>query len=235
MFPCCLVFGFSQLALFSCLFLFLKLYEGVPSPLPLPEISQRVQVLRQIENFSRYSQEFAPDISRRTTMRVSTKKPASTKRNYDKTIAHKRITTRPNTTPAVEGTKKNSKKRLSLVVAILSAPIRFDRREGIRVTWMKECKQSGLVVCRFFTDRLSDMKPRVRKALLNENRTNNDLEFMPIPKGYNFGRRMLWLMEWSAENYDFDYFLRVDDDYFVCLKKLLLELPHRPEKRSNIF
>ena len=126
--------------------------------------------------------------------------------------------------------KEVRKKPLKLIVAILSAPIRFDRREGIRRTWLKEC---GLeeVVCRFFTDSLLDMESNVRHALANESATHRDLEFMPVPKGYNFGLRLLWLMEWSLERYDFDFFLRMDDDYFVCLKRLLFELPYRPQKR----
>lgn len=123
-----------------------------------------------------------------------------------------------------------TKKRLKLIVAILSAPIRFDRREGIRRTWMTECT-SGEVVCRFFTDSLSDMEPKVQTALTNENARYGDIEFMPIPKGYNFGLRLLWLMEWSVERYEFDFFLRMDDDYFVCLKRLLFEIPFRPQKR----
>lgn len=122
------------------------------------------------------------------------------------------------------------KKRLKLIIAILSAPIRFDRREGIRRTWMSECT-SGEVVCRFFTDSLSDMEPNVQTALTNENARYGDIEFMPIPKGYNFGLRLLWLMEWSVERYEFDFFLRMDDDYFVCLKRLLFEIPFRPQKR----
>lgn len=123
-----------------------------------------------------------------------------------------------------------TKKRLKLIIAILSAPIRFDRREGIRRTWMTECT-SGEVVCRFFTDSLSDMEPKVQTALTNENARYGDIEFMPIPKGYNFGLRLLWLMEWSVERYEFDFFLRMDDDYFVCLKRLLFEIPFRPQKR----
>ena len=123
-----------------------------------------------------------------------------------------------------------TKKHLKLIVAILSAPIRFDRREGIRRTWMSECT-SGEVVCRFFTDSLSDMEPKVQTALTNENARYGDIEFMPIPKGYNFGLRLLWLMEWSVERYEFDFFLRMDDDYFVCLKRLLFEIPFRPQKR----
>lgn len=126
--------------------------------------------------------------------------------------------------------RKHNKKRLKLIVAILSAPIRFDRREGIRRTWMNQCT-SEEVVCRFFTDSLSDMEPNVRSVLANESAKYGDLEFMPIPKGYNFGLRLLWLMEWSVKRYHFDFFLRMDDDYFVCLKRLLFEIPFRPQKR----
>ncbi|PFX18065.1 Beta-1,3-galactosyltransferase 6 [Stylophora pistillata] len=126
--------------------------------------------------------------------------------------------------------RKDKKTRLKLIVAILSAPIRFDRREGIRRTWMNQCS-SEEVVCRFFTDSLSDMEPNVRSVLVNESAKYGDLEFMPVPKGYNFGLRLLWLMEWSVERYEFDFFLRMDDDYFVCLKRLLFEIPFRPQKR----
>ena len=128
--------------------------------------------------------------------------------------------------------RKNSgkKTRLKLIVAILSAPIRFDRREGIRRTWINQCN-SEEVVCRFFTDSLTDMEPKVQSVLANESAKYGDLEFMPIPKGYNFGLRLLWLMEWSVERYDFDFFLRMDDDYFVCLKRLLFEIPFRPQRR----
>lgn len=128
------------------------------------------------------------------------------------------------------GKNSGKKTRLKLIVAILSAPIRFDRREGIRRTWMNQCN-SEEVVCRFFTDSLSDMEPKVQSVLANESAKYGDLEFMPIPKGYNFGLRLLWLMEWSVERYDFDFFLRMDDDYFVCLERLLFEMPFRPQKR----
>ena len=128
------------------------------------------------------------------------------------------------------GKNSGKKTRLKLIVAILSAPIRFDRREGIRRTWLNQCN-SEEVVCRFFTDSLSDMEPKVQSVLANESAKYGDLEFMPIPKGYNFGLRLLWLMEWSVQRYDFDFFLRMDDDYFVCLNRLLFEIPFRPQKR----
>ena len=199
----------------------------------------------QKEVFGQNTQHLVTKISksmRRTTPLEQTvsNKPTTKAYYVMPVIQPKRIQNQPRSARrsqsliAKDSTEHRKKRRVSLVVAILTAPTRFDRRQGIRATWMKECNNPG-VVCRFFTDPLSEMEPHQRNALINENRTNNDLEFMPIPKGYNFGRRMLWLMEWSAENYDFDYFLRVDDDYFVCLKKLLLELPHRPRKRYRVL
>ncbi|KAK3753105.1 hypothetical protein QZH41_020579 [Actinostola sp. cb2023] len=60
---------------------------------------------------------------------------------------------------------------------------------------------------------------------------HGDIEFMHVPRGVNFGRRILWLLEWATKNYVFDFVLRVDDDVFVCLQRLLFELPHRQERR----
>lgn len=45
----------------------------------------------------------------------------------------------------------------------------------------------------------------------------------------NFALRLLWMLKYFTHNYDFDFFLRVDDDYFVCLQHLLTELPQRPK------
>ena len=56
------------------------------------------------------------------------------------------------------------------------------------------------------------------------------MEFQPLLGGIEFGLRFLYHAKWASATYDFQYFLRVDDDYFVCLKKLLNELPLRPKK-----
>ena len=38
------------------------------------------------------------------------------------------------------------------------------------------------------------------------------------------------MIQWYIENYSsVQYFLRVDDDYFVCMDRLLYELPFRPD------
>lgn len=116
--------------------------------------------------------------------------------------------------------------RLKLIVAILSAPNRVVRRNGIRMTWMNDCSRND-VLCRFFTDSPLQMNPIVKRELQDESIRYGDLEFMSVPPGINFGRRMLWLLQWSVANYNFDFFLRIDDDYFLCLRKLLAEVPYR--------
>jgi len=37
------------------------------------------------------------------------------------------------------------------------------------------------------------------------------------------------MMEWYTKHYQFEYFLRIDDDYFLCMDRLLYELPFRPK------
>lgn len=47
---------------------------------------------------------------------------------------------------------------------------------------------------------------------------------------FAFGTRLLWILQWAAKNINFDYFLRIDDDHFLCLERLLQELPWRPKQ-----
>lgn len=122
------------------------------------------------------------------------------------------------------------KKRVTLVVGIISAPSLTNRREGIRLTWLKFCKRRD-VVCKFFLDNLNDMDPGMDQVIKYENDKYGDIEYMGVPRGVNFGRRILWILEWTVKNYVFDFVLRVDDDMFVCLQRLILELQHRTEKR----
>lgn len=53
----------------------------------------------------------------------------------------------------------------------------------------------------------------------------NDVELQDLQGGVEFGRRYMYHLYWAVANYDFDYFVRMDDDYFLCLDKILNELP----------
>ncbi len=37
------------------------------------------------------------------------------------------------------------------------------------------------------------------------------------------------MMTWATKNYQFDFFLRVDDDHFLCLDRLIGEIQYRPK------
>lgn len=60
---------------------------------------------------------------------------------------------------------------------------------------------------------------------------------MNIEGGYgtkednNFLERALYQFEYASKNYDFDYFLRVDDDSFLCLHRLMFELRSYPSRQ----
>ncbi|KAJ7389224.1 hypothetical protein OS493_032692 [Desmophyllum pertusum] len=123
----------------------------------------------------------------------------------------------------------NSKERVLLLVIVGSAPQRSDRRQAIRDTWWRHCTHSAEVKCVFATDGL--IKDRAKRSLILQERNRyKDLELQPLPSDdvVRFGQRFLISIKWAMAKFDFQYFLNLDDDYFVCLKRLLSELPSRP-------
>ena len=138
-------------------------------------------------------------------------------------------------TPA-QNKKYGYKSSLLLFVGIYSAPQHLDRRNAVRETWLTICKKTPYVLCRFVTDgqdvKGNALQGEVKEKLENESRIHDDLLLAQSPGGVNFARRYLWLTEWASERYNFQYFLRVDDDYFICFERLLMELRyHRPRQK----
>lgn len=62
------------------------------------------------------------------------------------------------------------------------------------------------------------------KALEEEAKEYEDLIFLDIDRGMNFALKLVMAMQYLSERYTFDFFLRLDDDYFLCLPRLLGEL-----------
>ena len=128
------------------------------------------------------------------------------------------------------------KMKLLLFVGIHSAPSRLERRNAIRETWLTQCRRMSNVVCLFFTDgqdpKGQELKGNSRVALKNETALYDDILLAEVPRGVNFAIKYLWMLEWASKRYDFQYFLRLDDDYFICFHKLVLELEsHRPKEK----
>ncbi|KAL9979936.1 hypothetical protein ACROYT_G008457 [Oculina patagonica] len=121
----------------------------------------------------------------------------------------------------------NGKERLLLLVIVNSAPHKSDRRQAIRSTWWRHCTHSQ-VKCVFVTDGIIKERDK-RIHLVQERNQFQDMEFQPLRGGLEFGLRFLNQIKWAKANFDFQYILKVDDDYFVCLKRLISEfLRDRP-------
>ena len=131
---------------------------------------------------------------------------------------------------------KEDKKKILLFIAIHTAPIRIDRRNALRETWLTKCVGNPQVAYWFFTDNQDThgnvIKGEIQEKLKSENQAFGDLILSDTPGGLNFGLWYLWMIEWATERYDFQFIVKLDDDYFVCFDKLINELQfHRPKKR----
>ena len=70
-----------------------------------------------------------------------------------------------------------------------------------------------------------------RNFISNEKDKYKDIKLQPLKGGRGqFGFRFLNQIKWAAAKFNFQYLLRIDDDYFLCPKRLLFELPLRPKQ-----
>lgn len=134
----------------------------------------------------------------------------------------------------------------SLFIAIGSAPQNSDLRAAARDGWLKWLPDGGLVTYRFFTD---EPPPSAKFAyesrskdtwfqLGKESAQYQDLVFQPLPTGYGdkehnlYARRARYQIAWALQHMRaFNFFLRIDDDSFLCLHKLVYELKSVPRRQ----
>lgn len=121
-----------------------------------------------------------------------------------------------------------NKKKVMLLIIVSTAPARVERRQAIRTTWWKHCIDDK-VKCVFVTDGFI-VDEIQRELTIQERNRYNDMELQPLMGGREFGLRFLNQIKWAHANFDFQFLLRIDDDYFLCLRRLLSELPMRPKK-----
>ena len=62
---------------------------------------------------------------------------------------------------------------------------------------------------------------------------NNDIVVLDSYPGLNFATRFIKALTYTDWNYKFDYFIRVDDDYYICVNRLIQELKLRYQ--YNLF
>ena len=120
--------------------------------------------------------------------------------------------------------------QVDLFMALVTAPSRSDRRIAIRQTWLSTLPKYPGIAMRFFTDG-KELDNDTKSALLKEKEKFGDLELLPVKNGYWFSHRYLWALFWAFERYDFQFFLRTDDDYFICLNNFNNDLQFRKQEK----
>lgn len=125
---------------------------------------------------------------------------------------------------------------VTLFICILAAPQQQSLRDVIRETYLSFLDDfpEGTVEYRFFTDYRD---AETRQQLLQENELYGDLHIsdadIHCPPGQHcknsFGL-VIEALDWALEHYDFDYFLRLDLDGYLCLPQLIQNLEHRPKR-----
>lgn len=120
-----------------------------------------------------------------------------------------------------------------LVVAIGTNPRNFKLRDGLRRTWVSWLRKDRTVVYRFFTELSGNST--LDKKLEEEQLQYGDMKLQDISGGYKaFSMRGQYQMRWALKRYPrMKYYLRVDDDSFLCYRKFKWELQQRP--RKNFF
>lgn len=81
--------------------------------------------------------------------------------------------------------------------------------------------------CIFMTDKVNKTSP-LYTNLQNETDHYGDMKFQNVASGVQFGMRLLFQLVHASLHYEFDYLLRIDDDYFFCLKRYIAELSLPP-------
>ena len=109
------------------------------------------------------------------------------------------------------------------------------RRKALRETWLQYCRPYSRCSYRFLLDRYDHkgqiMNESISSIILGESSANKeDVELLDTFAGWNFGYRMYYTLVWLTRKYSFKYFLRIDDDQYLCLQRLMHELPLRKEK-----
>ncbi|CAN8062604.1 unnamed protein product [Agarophyton chilense] len=131
-----------------------------------------------------------------------------------------------------------------LFVALGSAPANARLRAAARASWLTWLPRDGSVRYRFFSDAPPSFgvghasRASVWTALMREVRVNRDLVLQPLPSGYGdnehnvYGSRGLFQFRWALTRFPrLEYFLRVDDDSFLCVHKLLYEMGNVPRRQ----
>lgn len=113
--------------------------------------------------------------------------------------------------------------------AIGSAPKQVQLRNVLRETWIQDCVDDAACDYRFFTDApFKSALDACEGDFCNDDMVLTDQSL----KGYtNFGTRGHVQLNYSLTHFDFDFYVRVDDDGLLCYHHFRRSLAELPSKR----
>jgi hypothetical protein len=120
-----------------------------------------------------------------------------------------------------------------LVIAVGSAPQRLENRKVHRDNFenYRNSPGSERIATAFFTERTEETEL--------ESKTYGDVLFNRGKSGYtDFAARGEQHLEWALKTFNFDYYLRLDDDGVLCLDRLVYQLKRvhlEPPQTSMLF
>ena len=132
------------------------------------------------------------------------------------------------------------KRKIIVFIAIFSHPRGLSRRKAIRKTWMFECKADPKNQCNFIMDTLDHFSKPVANSSLDILRSesaknDNDIIFLGTFGGNNMGYRIAKTIQYVMNRFKIDFFLRLDDDHFLCYDRLIKELPQRRVENRQLY
>ncbi|CAG7834589.1 unnamed protein product [Allacma fusca] len=116
-----------------------------------------------------------------------------------------------------------------LTVLILSAPNNFDLRDTIRSSWLR-LSPSRKDIRHVFAVGSEGLEPDLLRRLRQENTVDNDLLLLPIHDSFlNLTLKVTKALVTMSMTMPSHYTIKVDDDSFVRVDKLVQELEDRQE------
>lgn len=121
----------------------------------------------------------------------------------------------------------DTRDKVWLIVVIGSAPGNSIYRDAHRSNFDRFVTKSvGRIVYKFFTDKNNQTRA--------EHSLYHDLEFNSVDSGYaQFDKRGMLQLEWALKHFNFDYYMRIDDDGVLCLERFLYQLSNVQVPKSS--
>ena len=126
--------------------------------------------------------------------------------------------------------------RSYIFVLVLTAPDSQQRRNAIRKTWLTSQFPKKYSFVHRFAVGTHELSHEKQNMLRKEQEENNDLLFLADFKDsyYNLTLKVLKSFVWIARNVEAKFVLKVDDDSFVQLGHLVVDL-EKKEKFGRIY